>query len=61
MEKHGICQVDLLKVQLLFFVPGTGCDSFNGVKGCMCAVTVCVERHGIGQAKFCIGMYSLQQ
>lgn len=58
MEKHGICQVDLLKVELLFFAPGKGCDVFDGVKGCMCAVTVCdclVERHGICQAKFCVG------
>ncbi len=64
MEKHGICQVDLLKVRLLFFAPGKGCDSFDGVKGCMCAMTVCgglVERHGICQARFCIGIYGLQQ
>ncbi len=43
MEKHNICQVDLLKVQLLFFAPGKDCDGFDGVKGCMCSVTVCGE------------------
>lgn len=36
MVKHGICQVDLLKVQLLFFAPGTAYDGLDGVKGCMC-------------------------
>ncbi len=39
--------------------PGRGCDGFDGVKGCLCSVTV--ERHGVCPVNFCISMYGLQQ
>lgn len=64
MEKHGICQLDLLKVQLLFFDPGKGCGGLDGVEGCMCAVSdsqSLVKRHNNCHASFCVGMNGLQQ